>query len=82
MIDHLDETSEQHFTEVQKLLDIANTPYTINTNLVRGLDYYNMTAFEVTSEIWDHKMLFVVAADTIPWLRNFLGLLLHVLGLP
>ena len=50
MIDHLDETSEQHFTEVQKLLDIANTPYTINTNLVRGLDYYNMTAFEVTSE--------------------------------
>ena len=50
MIDHLDETSEQHFAEVQKLLDIANTPYTINTNLVRGLDYYNMTAFEVTSE--------------------------------
>ena len=50
MIDHLDKTSEQHFIEVQKLLDIANTPYTINTNLVRGLDYYNMTAFEVTSE--------------------------------
>ena len=50
MIDHLDKTSEQHFMEVQKLLDIANTPYTINTNLVRGLDYYNMTAFEVTSE--------------------------------
>ena len=50
MIDHLDKTSEQHFTEVQKLLDIANTPYTINTNLVRGLDYYNMTAFEVTSD--------------------------------
>ena len=50
MIDHLDKTSEQHFTEVKNLLDIANTPYTINTNLVRGLDYYNMTAFEVTSE--------------------------------
>jgi len=50
MIDHLDDASEQHFAEVQKLLDIANTPYTINTNLVRGLDYYNMTAFEVTSE--------------------------------
>jgi histidyl-tRNA synthetase len=50
MVDHLDETSEQHFAEVRTLLDIANTPYTINTNLVRGLDYYNMTAFEVTSE--------------------------------
>jgi histidyl-tRNA synthetase len=50
MIDHLDETSEQHFAEVRTLLDIVKTPYTINTNLVRGLDYYNMTAFEVTSE--------------------------------
>ena len=50
IIDHLDKTSEQHFMEVQKLLDISNTPYTINTNLVRGLDYYNMTAFEVTSK--------------------------------
>jgi histidyl-tRNA synthetase len=50
MIDHLDETSKQHFDEVRSLLDIAKTPYTINTNLVRGLDYYNMTAFEVTSD--------------------------------
>jgi len=50
MIDHLDDVSEQHFAEVKKLLDIAKTPYDINTNLVRGLDYYNMTAFEVTSE--------------------------------
>jgi histidyl-tRNA synthetase len=50
MIDHLDEASKQHFNEVRVLLDIAETPYSINTNLVRGLDYYNMTAFEVTSE--------------------------------
>ncbi|MEK9628903.1 MAG: histidine--tRNA ligase [Nitrospinota bacterium] len=50
MIDHLDETSEKHFKEVQDLLETAKTPYTINTCLVRGLDYYNMTAFEVTSE--------------------------------
>ncbi len=50
MIDHLDETSELHFAEVRSLLDIAKTPYTLNTKLVRGLDYYNMTAFEVTSE--------------------------------
>jgi histidyl-tRNA synthetase len=50
MIDHLDEASRQHFNEVRVLLDIAETPYSINTNLVRGLDYYNMTAFEVTSE--------------------------------
>ena len=50
MIDHLDKTSQEHFDEVQSLLDISKTPYAINTNLVRGLDYYNMTAFEVTSD--------------------------------
>ncbi len=50
IIDHLDDESKNHFAEVQKLLNIAKAPYTINTNLVRGLDYYNMTAFEVTSE--------------------------------
>ena len=50
IIDHLDDESEKHFTEVKKLLNIAKAPYTINANLVRGLDYYNMTAFEVTSK--------------------------------
>ena len=50
IIDHLDDESEKHFSEVQNLLTIAKAPYTINPNLVRGLDYYNMTAFEVTSE--------------------------------
>ena len=49
MIDHLDKTSQEHFDEVRSLLDISKTPYTINTNLVRGLDYYNLTAFEVKS---------------------------------
>ena len=50
IIDHLDDESAKHFAEVQKLLDIAKASYTINPNLVRGLDYYNMTAFEVTSK--------------------------------
>lgn len=50
MIDHLDKTSQEHFNEVRSLLDISKVPYVINTNLVRGLDYYNMTAFEVTSD--------------------------------
>ena len=49
MIDYLDKTSQEHFDEVQNLLDATKIPYKINTNLVRGLDYYNLTAFEVTS---------------------------------
>jgi histidyl-tRNA synthetase len=50
LIDHLDRESADHFSEVRSLLDSAGTPYTVNPNLVRGLDYYNRTAFEVTSE--------------------------------
>jgi histidyl-tRNA synthetase len=49
LIDHLDTASAEHFSEVRSLLDSAGTPYSVNTSLVRGLDYYNRTAFEVTS---------------------------------
>ncbi|MBT3366185.1 MAG: histidine--tRNA ligase [Nitrospina sp.] len=50
LIDHLDTESAEHFSEVRSLLDSAGTPYSINPRLVRGLDYYNRTAFEVTSQ--------------------------------
>ena len=50
LIDHLDTASADHFSEVRSLLDSAGTPYSVNPSLVRGLDYYNRTAFEVTSE--------------------------------
>jgi histidyl-tRNA synthetase len=49
LIDHLDTASAEHFSEVCSLLDSAGTPYSVNPKLVRGLDYYNRTAFEVTS---------------------------------
>ena len=50
LIDHLDAASANHFSEVRSLLDSAGTPYSVNPSLVRGLDYYNRTAFEVTSK--------------------------------
>jgi histidyl-tRNA synthetase len=50
LIDHLDPASAKHFSEVQSLLDSTGSDYEINPNLVRGLDYYNRTAFEVTSQ--------------------------------
>ena len=49
LIDHLDPESAEHFSKVRSLLDSAGSPYSVNPNLVRGLDYYNRTAFEVTS---------------------------------
>lgn len=38
-----------HFADVQSMLKQLNVPYTINHRIVRGLDYYMRTAFEVTT---------------------------------
>lgn len=46
---YLTTTSKKHFETVQESLDILQIPYTINTQLVRGLDYYSHTAFEIIS---------------------------------
>src|SRR5699024_4562629 len=40
----------QYFEKVKSYLDIMEIPYVIDENLVRGLDYYNNTAFEIMSE--------------------------------
>lgn len=38
-----------HFADVQSMLKQLSVPYTINHRIVRGLDYYMRTAFEVTT---------------------------------
>ena len=40
--------SQEYFNSVRKALDMLKVPYRINPNLVRGLDYYVHTVFEVT----------------------------------
>lgn len=40
--------SQEYFNSVRKALDLLEVPYRINPNLVRGLDYYVHTVFEVT----------------------------------
>ena len=47
MLDCLCEECHDHFAGLKALLDAAEIPYSINTNLVRGLDYYTKTAFEI-----------------------------------
>ncbi|MCX6152415.1 MAG: histidine--tRNA ligase [Ignavibacteriales bacterium] len=49
LINHLDAESLEHFDEVKKLLAIANVPFEIDPKLVRGLDYYTKTTFEIIS---------------------------------
>jgi histidyl-tRNA synthetase len=50
VIDFLCNDCKQHFDTLRHHLDLLEVPYTINPNLVRGLDYYTKTAFEVSSE--------------------------------
>jgi histidyl-tRNA synthetase len=50
LIDYLDEESLQHFAQLQAQLSAAGIQYTINTRLVRGLDYYGRTVFEWVTE--------------------------------
>jgi histidyl-tRNA synthetase len=47
ILDWLDEHSKNHFMQVLEFLDEAEVPYQLSPQLVRGLDYYNRTVFEV-----------------------------------
>jgi histidyl-tRNA synthetase len=52
LLDYLGEESRAHFEGVQKILRHAGIPFTINSRLVRGMDYYNRTVFEwVTDQL-------------------------------
>jgi histidyl-tRNA synthetase len=52
MSDFLDQESKDDFARLCALLDAAGVAYTLNTRLVRGLDYYNKTVFEwVTTKL-------------------------------
>jgi histidyl-tRNA synthetase len=46
LIDFLGEASLNHFGAVKLALEAAGVPYEVNTRLVRGMDYYNLTVFE------------------------------------
>ena len=48
LIDFLGQTSKEHFDHVLAGLDALSIPYSHNRRLVRGLDYYSMTTFEVS----------------------------------
>ncbi len=52
IIDHLCDACSKHFAEVRGALDMLGVPYKVNAKMVRGLDYYTRTTFElITSEL-------------------------------
>ena len=87
MVDYLNEESKNHFEKVKKYLDALNIDYTINSNIVRGLDYYTHTVFEVEADIkgfgsqnvlaaggrYDHLVEFI-GGPSVPGVGFALGL--------
>ena len=49
MLDNLCSACDDHFATVQSYLDLTETPYSINPRMVRGLDYYTRTTFEMVT---------------------------------
>ena len=69
---YLDEESQAHFDEVRTMLDSLNIPYVIDTNMVRGLDYYSHTIFEFITTI-DKSELTICAGGRYDSLVEYFG---------
>ena len=50
LYDYLDEESKKYFEDTKKYLELLNIKYVENPKLVRGLDYYSDTVFEIKSD--------------------------------
>ena len=72
ILDYLDEESQAHFDEVRTMLDSLNIPYVIDTNMVRGLYYYNHTIFEFITTI-DKSELTICAGGRYDSLVEYFG---------
>ena len=51
ILDFLSKEEIDHFNQIRRFLDKLHIPYQIDNNLVRGLDYYTMTTFEIRTNI-------------------------------
>lgn len=50
ILDYICEDCNDHFASLKKYLDVMNVDYTVDPQIVRGLDYYTKTVFEVIKD--------------------------------
>ena len=72
MLDYLCDGCREHFESVKQALDTVGVAYTVNSSIVRGLDYYTRTVFEFLAPI-DGKELAVCAGGRYDGLIEELG---------
>jgi len=73
ILDNLSTPSKTHFKGVLEFLDEANIPYILRPRLVRGLDYYNKTVFEIFTGEGEDSQLALVAGGRYDYLAETLG---------
>ena len=69
ILDHLDAEDRDHFRRVREFLDDRQIKYTVRPRLVRGLDYYARTTFEITHGASGRKTQFLAADVMTAWLK-------------
>ncbi|WP_394405035.1 histidine--tRNA ligase [Streptococcus sp. 20-1249] len=72
ILDYLDEESQAHFDAVRDMLEALKISYVIDTNMVRGLDYYNHTIFEFMAQV-DKSELTICAGGRYDGLVEYFG---------
>ncbi|MGT2907635.1 histidine--tRNA ligase [Streptococcus dentiloxodontae] len=72
ILDYLDEESQVHFDTVRSMLEELKIPYVIDTNMVRGLDYYNHTIFEFITKV-NKSELTICAGGRYDGLVDYFG---------
>lgn len=72
-IDYVGEESKEHFKQFLEFLDESQIPYLLNPYLVRGLDYYTRTVFEIISEDPEADKVTLVAGGRYDGLVELLG---------
>lgn len=73
VLDHLCEECRAHFKEVLEFLDEIGLPYRLNPYLVRGLDYYTKTVFEIFSEKENENQVALAGGGRYDKLVKLLG---------
>ena len=73
ILDNLSSISKTHFKQVLEYLDELSVPYVLKPNLVRGLDYYNRTVFEIYVAEEGKEDLALVGGGRYDYLAEQLG---------
>ncbi len=73
IIDFLNDESRKHFMTVLEYLDEAGVPYDLNPLMVRGLDYYTHTVFEIRDKADERRQAVLAAGGRYDGLVELLG---------